>query len=159
MREEKHNSVEWRPRTSEDRMLEKYWRSRGGTLFLEVPIGGPGGSDAWSDACNVRRIDGVLLPAAARELSVHRFSRRTSELFRESIRPSLELIEVKAVLNRTAIGQAIIARRMFTQQYGVSAKRVTVLCESGDSALEWACKEENIHVEIIYDTPVGRITR
>jgi hypothetical protein len=84
----------------------------------------------------------------------HRFSRLTSDLFRESIQaPSLELIEVKPVLNRSAIGQAVVARRMFARQYGKSAERVTVLCSVGDSALQWVCKEEGVHVEIIRDIP------
>jgi len=142
-------------------MIEAYWRPRGGTLFLEVPIGGPGGKGAWSEGCKVRRIDGVLLPGTAMESIVHRFSRLTSELFRRSIHPSLELIEVKPRLNRSAIGQAIVARRMFAHQYGVPAGRVTVLVGEGegDSALEWVCKEEKICVEFIRDFSKRRITR
>src|SRR5438876_12457593 len=117
MGKEKHKAVEWQPRTAEDRMLQRYWRSRAGMLFLEVPIGGPGGSGAWSEACTVRRIGGVLLPGRATESTVYRFSRRTSELFRKSIHPPIELIELKPVRSRSAIGQAIVARRMFAQQY------------------------------------------
>ena len=64
-------------------MFEAYWQSHGGTLFLEVPIGRPRGSDAWSDACTVRRIDGVLLSDDTAERVVHRFSPFTSELFQE----------------------------------------------------------------------------
>ena len=140
-------------------MLETYWRSRGGTLFLEVPVGGPGGSGAWSDACTVRRIDGVLLSGDTAERVVHRFSRFTSELFRSSIRRTVELIEAKPRLNRSAIGQAIVARRMFARQYGVPVKRVTVLVGDGDSALQWVCKEEDIYVKIVPDPSTRRITR
>lgn len=149
----------WRPRTKEDRMLDAYWRSHGGTLFLEVPIGGPGGSDAWSDACTVRRIDGVLLSGVAAERIVHRFSRFTSELFRSSIRRPVELIEAKPRLNRSAIGQAIVARRMFARQYGAPVKRVTILVGDSDSALEWVCKEEDVYVEKFSDPSTRRITR
>lgn len=129
-------------------MLEGYWRRRGGVLYREVAIGGPGGKGEWPDGCTVRRIDGVLIDSGLSRLD--RFSRRTAEFFDCEIRAGAsELIEVKPALNRTAIGQAIAARHMFQRQYGVAPGRVVVLCESSDSALEWVCLQENVDVERI----------
>lgn len=147
----KSKSSKWTPRTVEDLMLEAYWRSQGGMLFREVPIGGPGGNGKWPEHCTVRRIDGVLLKGSV-DSTTYRFNAITADLLKESIKSlSVELIEAKSVLKRAVIGQAIVARRMFVRHYGKTKVRVTILCGVGDSALEWVCQEEDVQVVIMRD--------
>lgn len=144
----RRSTNDWTPRTVEDRLLHEYWIRVGGTLIVEVRIGGAGGRVAWSDKCGVRRIDGVILRAKNGQPVVNRFSSETWEPLLKSSR-SVELIEVKPSLNRSAIGQAIVARHLFEHQYRLSPKRVTILCRTGDSALQWVCAKEQIHVEVL----------
>src|SRR5690606_12359870 len=103
----KNSTSRWHPRTIEDRLIQTYWSREGGTLILEVPIGGAGGRGAWTKECGVRRIDGVLFRHKHRQAAVHRFSREIWEPLQSTAR-SVELIEVKPSLNRSAIGQAIV---------------------------------------------------
>lgn len=146
------SSTVWEPRTLEDHLLHGYWRNRGGKLYLEVPIGGAAGAGKWSNDSTTRRIDGVCV-GFGREVVV-RYARERSQDFASEVEKGfVELIEVKAALNRTAIGQAIAARHMFTRQYGRSPNRVLILCQHSDSALEWVCAQENVDVEVMRPVP------
>ncbi len=133
-------------RSQEGRLLRKYLSSAGGDLYLEVPIGGPGGDGNWPPGCTTRRLDGVRLYGRLAEGSIYGF-RTTRETFLERIRRSpVELIEVKTRLDRYVIGQAIAGRHIFERQYKVRPARVVILCAYGDAALEWVCGRESILV-------------
>jgi hypothetical protein len=137
------------PRTPEDILLEQYWRTRGGRLYVEVPIGGPGGLGAWPVGCTTRRLDGVrLLSGSSAPLAVTRYAEGAKAFVTDLQNLAAEIIEVKLSLNRTAIGQAIAGRRMFQRQYGAAPNRTIVLCRIADSALAWVCALENIDVEV-----------
>jgi hypothetical protein len=139
----------WKPQSEEDRLLHKYISSVGGDLYLEVPIGGPGGDGKWPTGCTTRRLNGVRLSGRLTNGSVFRF-RGSKQAFVERIHHgAVELIEVKTWLGRYVIGQAIAGRHMFERQYKVCPRRVVILCAHGDTALEWVCKRENILVKRI----------
>lgn len=131
-------------------MLERYWRLQGGSLYVEVPIGGATERGAWPGACTVRRIDAVLVSHGAPLSMPVRLSGQTARGFDQVIQSGpVRLVEVKASLNRGVIGQAIAARHMFKRQYGVAAAHVTILCSAGDAALQWVCEQEHIDVAFI----------
>jgi hypothetical protein len=148
----------WQPRSPEDRLLLAYWQREGGRIYAEVPIGGPGAPGGWLPGCTTRRIDGVRFPGAAGgESCIWRFGQRAAEFARElAAGGPVEVIEVKASLNRTAIGQAIAGVDMFGRQYGRPAQGV-ILCGSGDSALEWVCDQRSIKVEKLDFAPLAGV--
>ncbi len=45
--EEDAKSIVWNPVSGEDRLLQNYWKSVGGRIYVEVLIGGPGGPGKW----------------------------------------------------------------------------------------------------------------
>jgi hypothetical protein len=46
---------------------------------------------------------------------------------------------------------------MFRRQYGVAAQCSVIVCGSTDGALEWACRQQDIKVEIVGVNPqLGR---
>ena len=144
----------WTARTSEDTLLEQYWRQRGGRLYVEVPIGGAGGAGQWPEACTIRRLDGVLFQVGAERAGIFWYGEVKTDFEIDLRSLAAELIEVKPALNRGAIGQAVAGRHMFKRQYGVKPGRTTILCRTTDSALEWVCGEEGIRVEVLRDPPV-----
>ena len=138
---------DWKPRSAEDRLLKQYISSKKGAVYLEVPIGGPGGVGKWPPGCTTRRLDAVRLYGRSVPVGVYQF-RSNKEAFLQQIhRLRVELVEVKTGLDRYVIGQAIAGRHMFRRHYKVKPARVVILCRYGDTALEWVCKRENIFVE------------
>lgn len=141
-------SIVWSPVSGEDRLLQSYWKSVGGRIYVEVPVGGPGGAGDWPTGCTTRRIDGVRLEANDRETGLFIFT-GNQDRFNEELRESesVEIIEVKSSLNRPVIGQALAGIDMFEREYGVKGKPV-VVCGKNDTALEWVCQKRNIRVVI-----------
>jgi hypothetical protein len=136
----------WTPRSPEDRLLQRYWRSTRGILFVEVPIGGPGGPGRWPRGCTTRRLDGVRIRRRGRNAGIYRFRPHRSFFEQELNGRNVELIEVKLWLDRYVIGQAIAGRAMFKRQYRIKPSCVVILCSHGDSALKWVCEREGIVV-------------
>lgn len=134
----------WVPRSNEDHLLLSYWRRVGGRLYVEVPIGGPGGPGKWPPGCTRRRLDGVRL-TDVQDPAIVRFS--TGEFRQRIRRANAELIEVKSSLNRLVIGQIIAGRDMFGREYDWAPQRSVVLCAESDTALEWVCQQHDIVVE------------
>jgi hypothetical protein len=142
-------SIVWTPISLEDRLLQRYWESVGGRIYVEVPVGGPGGKGNWPPGCTKRRIDGVGLKANRREPGIFLYTGNQRRFARElEDHGSVEIIEVKASLNRPVIGQALAGVDMFERQYGVEGKPV-VVCGKNDSALEWVCRKRNIKVMVM----------
>jgi hypothetical protein len=141
-------SIVWSPVSGEDRLLQKYWKSVGGRIYIEVPVGGPGGAGDWPTGCTIRRIDGVRLGENDREPGIFFFT-GNQRYFIEELKQSqsVEIIEVKASLNRPVIGQALAGIDMFEREYGVRGKPV-VVCGKNDSALAWVCQKRNIKVVV-----------
>jgi hypothetical protein len=125
----------------EDRLLHCYWEQVRGCVYVEVPIGGLGGAGNWPPGCTIRRIDAVRLPAAEGEPAILAFRANAKKFADELARIDVpEIIEIKSVLNRTAIGQALAGADMFERQYG-KAGRPVIVCGAGDTALQWVCEE------------------
>jgi hypothetical protein len=141
-------SIVWSPVSGEDRLLQRYWKSVGGRIYVEVLIGGPGGPGDWPPGCTTRRIDGVRLDVNHGEPGIFFFTGNQRH-FRVDLKQSrsVEIIEVKASLNRPVIGQVLAGIDMFEREYGVEGKPV-VVCGKNDTALEWVCKKRNIKVVV-----------
>ena len=117
-------------------------------MYLEVPIGGPGGDGDWPAGCTVRRLDAVRILSSSEPDIAVRLSSARDAFVKDLARFPAELLEVKRSLNRTAIGQVVAGRRMFERQYG-ARPTVAVVCAASDSALEWVCSEEAIAVHVV----------
>ena len=141
--------IVWTPVSGEDRLLQNYWKSVGGRIYVEVLIGGRGGKGKWPAGCTTRRIDGVRLEVSDREPGIFFFT-RNQKRFKTELKhsQSVEIIEVKATLNRPVIGQALAGIDMFEREYGVKGKPVVVTGKN-DSALEWVCQRREIRVVIV----------
>ena len=134
----------WKPKTEEDKLLNKYWKKFGGKLLVEVPIGGSHTNLPWGHGSTTRRLDGVIIKGD--ELGVYRCSYNRTELSNIFKDKNIEVIKVKRSINRTAIGQVLAGKTMFEQQYGIKNVKGVIVCDSGDSALEWVCKQHGIKV-------------
>jgi len=66
---------------------------------------------------------------------------------------STYLIEVKVKRNHTAIGQMIAGHDLFSEQYGVSPARLTIVCGVGDAAPEWVCQRQGMIVSKLLQRP------
>jgi hypothetical protein len=138
----------WEAKSKEDIILQKYWSKVGEQLYVEVPIGGPGGNGDWPPDCAIRRIDGVRLSNCSNKNGIYNFKESKDNFLNLINECSVELIEVKQKLNRLVIGQVIAGVDMFERQYKVKPHRLVILCAKGDSALEWVCEKRGISVEI-----------
>jgi hypothetical protein len=111
-------SIVWSPVSGEDRLLQKYLELVGGRIYVEVPIGGPGGTGKWPLGCTRRRIDGVRLSINDKERGIFIFTGNKSRFEKDLKRSrSVDIIEVKASLNSGVIGQAIAGIDMFERQF------------------------------------------
>jgi hypothetical protein len=59
----------------------------------------------------------------------------------------IELIEIKAKLNRLVIGQIIVGEYMFKKKFNVNNTIKTILYHEGDEALETFCNDNQIKLE------------
>ena len=142
--------ADWTPQSLEDELLRAYWLQVGGRLYLEVPIGGPGGPGDWPPGSKIRRIDCVRVGRAdAQREGIVRFSDCREEFGKVIGHGPVELIEAKKKLNRLVIGQVIAGADMFKRQYRLDQFDTVIVCEEGDPALEWVCHQRGILVRII----------
>jgi hypothetical protein len=137
-------------RTYEDRLLLEYWRSFGGLVFAEVPVGRDGPKD-WPEGAKPRRIDGVRIasPDPQKVLSdIVAFSkRRDAKRFEQSAAGAeVEALEVKRALDRVVLGQVIIGADLLEIEYAPTKIDQVVICEVGDPALEAVCDRRGIKV-------------
>jgi hypothetical protein len=131
----------WLARTREDKML-RGWR-QSGTVYAEVPVGGA--DERWGRG-TTRRLDGVRVD---RGDEILRF-RRGDAVAREALETlPTELIEVKQVLNTTAIGQVVAGRVLFKERYGRDPSRSILVCAAADIALRDVCTALGIDVEMV----------
>jgi len=146
----------WEPRSREDHMLRSYLRrvrraGSVGAVHVEVPFGKELGGSA-------RRLDAVRFPHLD-----NRFRRYRREVFLQDVRGTspIELIEVKPKLNRTVIGQLVVAAELVHEDWGIASSRslrlVAVVAEV-DPALDHACNRLGIRVERV-DYPSRQLER
>lgn len=139
----------WRPRYGEDQWLLNYierlgGRAQAGKFYVEVPIGGVG---EYGAGARTRFIDAVRLPDV-RPGGVFYYHRQHFE--QDLAGQPVEVIEVKKSLNRTVIGQLVVARDLASAEWPPhDSLRLVALCTRGDPALEWICDERDIDVELV----------
>ena len=135
------------PKTFEDNLIYNYWKKKGGSLFLEVPIGND--QDIWPRGSKVRRIDAIRVIGGSNKV----YKPFDTETFKEVIKDKdVELIEAKETLCRYGYGQVVAGVDMFEKQYEAKSVKGLMLCERGDPALEIICKERNVEVHVSIDT-------
>lgn len=131
----------WSPTTFEDKLLYKYHQDHPGYLFLEVRVGG---SD---NTLNARRIDGVLIESA--DSIVYSPGEYTDSQIDQMIRGNrIHLIEAKRTLNRNVIGQVLVGSALLTRSYQPASIKHVALCSSGETDLEWYCRENDVEAAL-----------
>lgn len=136
----------FKPKTLEDRLLQAYWKEKGGTLYLEVPVGSHAAGVGWPKGSKIRRIDAVRVmqeEGLEPEIIPSRAYKRSdlTEAFRDA---EVEVIEAKKRLNRVAFGQAVAGAEMLERQYRPWIVSPVVVYEIGDPAMEWVCRKHGI---------------
>jgi len=139
----------WRPRDGEDEWLLAYVEELGGPeaagrVYVEVPIGGP---ERYGPGAKTRYIDAVRLPGVRPGgIRYHHGAQLEDDLRGEAV----EVIEVKRSLNRTVIGQLVVADDLARVEWPEhESLRLLALCTVGDPALEWICEERGIDVVVV----------
>ena len=133
----------WAPRPGEDQLLRSYLDGLDpqGRVFVEVPIGG-------GQAGVPRRIDAVrfpTLPDAVNYFDRDQFDRSLSS-------GALELIEVKASLNRPVFGQLVTARELALTEWDLASSddlRAVAVVGRSDPTLEPIFARYDIDVIVI----------
>ncbi len=131
----------WQPITFEDELLQKYINQNPGELYLEVPVG------ITSGLSTARRIDGLLIPGKIttiyppNELNIEKLKNKVKG-------KTIHLIEAKRDLNRTVIGQVLVAEKLLDKEYQPSKILKAVVCTNSNEDLEWFCKESDISVSL-----------
>jgi hypothetical protein len=140
------NSLKFNPsRRFEDELLMKYYGEVGGQLFLEVRVG-QGGVKTYPSGAKPRRIDAVRISTGSNALIPS--SRKTISSFSDLIfHCDIQVIEIKKMLNRPAIGQVIVGAKLIEMEYPeVGQIEQVILCEISDPVLDLVCREINIKV-------------
>lgn len=141
----------WEPRetSSEDRLLATYHGRVGGRIYTEVAAPWGGGYKDWPDGWENRYIDAIRIKDPFYDEKIVPFANHGTEVLRAVDDASIELIEVKSSLGRGVIGQIVAGIELFKADYTPDNVEGLALCERTDSALEWACEQQNIGVEIL----------
>ncbi len=135
----------WKPQTLEHKLIHKYWKEKGGALYLEVPVGnhvaGP-----FKKGSKVRRIDAVRVVSegSQQDKVIPRKVYKLPELKEIFNGAEVEVIEAKRHLNRAGFGQAVSGADMFEMQYRPWIVTPVVIYEIGDLALEWVCRKHGV---------------
>lgn len=142
----------WQPRPGEDQWLLEYLRLLGGMepagrVYVEVPVGG---ADRYGQGAKMRYVDAVRFPLT-QPGDVLNYD---EEAFYEDVHGGgpVEIIEVKARLNRPVIGQLIVARELAPTDWRLGPDvdlRLAALVTEGDPALEPVCTRLGIRVIVV----------
>lgn len=146
----KSNLIEadgWHTRPGEDRWLRRYLDrlAEPGRTYVEVPLGGiSGGKTRRIDAVRISRLSGGV-----------RYYDQAA--FAEDVRTHpVDIIEVKRTLNRTVIGQLIVARELAAEEWNRDVTQplgLVALVTQTDKALERVCKRHGIRIEVVERYP------
>ncbi len=139
---EKQHRRKWEsPPGDEGLLLKTFLQKAQGVIFLEVTVG------KRSSAAGIRRIDGVRIQPS--QPGKGRFSKSRAEFESLAKGATAEAIEVKKSLNRSVIGQAVVAKHLLEIEYDVRAAVPVVVCEHGDQLLEQVCARLGVTVWIL----------
>ena len=134
----------WEPRktSKEDSLLSVYVAKNPGLYFTEVPVGNPG-SYPWDSPSNPRKIDAVrIIGTKSINHRIFKSGKDIAKLKKVFLAKRIQLIEAKQQLNRTVIGQLLVARELFEEQYNPKKISLLTLLNENitDGALYWVCK-------------------
>ena len=127
----------------EERLKKKYYRLVGPPVFREVRVADHGADSEyrWVDAVHILGIKRVARFEVRGDRSRQRFRQLVSGR-------KVEVIEAKRKLNRSVIGQALVAKHLFEFEYP-KARAVfpVVICEESDVVLKKVCDRMGIKVK------------
>jgi hypothetical protein len=133
----------WKPRTIEDRLLNRYVTDHPGLLFLEVEVGGRDPNHG------PRRLDGLLI--CGRSVDVRPQDSYTREDVAASVNGAeVHVLEAKRHLNRNVVGQVEVGMALLKRDFSPASAVGVAVCAGGNIDLEWYCYERKLHVAI-YD--------
>jgi len=148
----------WQPRPGEDRWLVEYLRLLGGVetvgrVHVEVPIGG---AARHGQGAKTRYVDAVRFPGTRPDAVLD----YDENAFHEGVRRGspVEVIEIKAKLNRPVIGQLVVARELAPADWGLAPDvdlRLVALVTESDPALEPVCTRLGIRVIVVPRNPAS----
>ena len=146
---------QWEPRktSKEDYLLEVYIAKNPGLYFTEVPVGNPG-SYPWKSPSNPRKIDAVkIIGASLSTKGIYKSGKDITKLKKVFLKKRIQLIEAKQQLNRPVIGQLLVAKELFKEQYNPKEiSLLTIVNENiADGALYWVC-EKRFNIKVIKQT-------
>jgi len=129
----------------EEKLKHQYYLRVGSPIFREVRVGrrSPNSECRWIDAVHILGIKHVARFDVCDQKSRDKFARLVSGRV-------VEVIEAKRKLNRSVIGQAIVAKYLFKWEYPKArAVRPVVVYRKGegDTVLEAVC--EKMHVKAV----------
>jgi hypothetical protein len=132
-----------RTKLNENDLLKLYCTYNPGFYFSEVSIGD---KNIFGENSRDRKIDLVRI-LCDHKMIMMKFSDK-KELFQKLVNDEyeVELIEIKAKLNRPVIGQIIAGKYMFLKKFTVKNVIMKILYHEGDDALELFCRENNIEL-------------
>jgi hypothetical protein len=132
----------WEPTTFEDRLLARYFKAQGddlGTVFLELPVA------LRSEAARARRIDAVIVPGGERRTwGAGTYQLEDAYVMMRGQRVCL--IEAKRSLNRSVIGQLLVADHLVARAVEPSEIELVALCSRGNLDLEDFCQQQGIEI-------------
>jgi len=134
------------PQSGGEHLLNAYRQAHGGTLYLEVGVGGPDGPGGWPPGSVERIIDAVLVLGEGNDRPVM-WSDVKDDFASVVAGKSVHILEAKKRLRRSVIGMVIVGVDMFKRAYPSTGplKGVAVV-EKTDPALAWWCETHQVSV-------------
>jgi len=127
--------------TFEDGLLEKYLDKHPGKLFKEVKVG------KLEDRKCSQRVDAILIPNKKKEVYCEK-EIDLKKIKKELEEKSIEIIEVKAKLNRAVIGQVEVAKYLADNNFNYKKATPVIICSKIQAGLKQYCNKKNIKVVV-----------
>lgn len=127
----------WKPTTLEDHLLQAYFDEHPGTAYLELPV------SVLSDSSRARKIDAVLISGEPEK--VYAPSEYSLDKAAEAIRGKpVRVIEAKYSLNRSVIGQVMVAKHLIERVMEPSEVVMDVVYAEDNADLKEFCEVQGI---------------
>lgn len=124
-------------------ILPKYLAIVGGRLYKDVKIG------KRTQTSSPRWIDAVLIPGDGDDKQDLDWKTEAEDFAERIAGRNVEVLEAKRRLNRSVIGQVIVAEHLLKIEHETTETTPVVVCDEGDELLERVCKMMRVRVWIV----------